>query len=102
MLVGLLLSLPAVLRIPTMDVSSGQVGHSPLIWAPPVWFLGVNRWLLEESPGGYASVARLALISSILILGVILIVLLFVFPGGLAGAAALIRSRLARRRRAHA
>jgi len=37
-----------------------------------------------------------------LILGIILIALLFVFPGGLAGAAALIGRRLMRKRRAHA
>ena len=37
-----------------------------------------------------------------LILGIILIALLFVFPGGLAGAAALIGSRLMRKKRAHA
>jgi branched-chain amino acid transport system permease protein len=37
-----------------------------------------------------------------LILGIILIALLFVFPGGLAGAAALIGRRLMRKKRAHA
>src|SRR5678816_2775973 len=37
-----------------------------------------------------------------LILGIILIALLFVFPGGLAGAAALMGSRLMRKKRAHA
>jgi branched-chain amino acid transport system permease protein len=37
-----------------------------------------------------------------LILGTILVILLFVFPGGLAGAAALVGARLARRGRSHA
>jgi ABC-type branched-subunit amino acid transport system permease subunit len=37
-----------------------------------------------------------------IILGSILVILLFVFPGGLAGAAALIGSRLTRKKRAHA
>jgi branched-chain amino acid transport system permease protein len=37
-----------------------------------------------------------------LILGIILIVLLFVFPGGLAGAVALLAARLQRKGRAHA
>jgi len=37
-----------------------------------------------------------------IVLGIILIVLLFVFPGGLAGAVALLAARLQRKGRAHA
>ena len=62
--IGLLVSLPYLSRIPALDVSSDRAWHTPLLWIPPVWFLGVNRWLLDRSAEGYGYVARIAAISS--------------------------------------
>jgi hypothetical protein len=58
--VGLLLSVPYVLRIPTLHISSGVVAGHPLVWVPPVWFLGFERLLLTGQNDGYAEVARIA------------------------------------------
>jgi hypothetical protein len=62
--VGLLASLPYVFRIPALDVSSDRVWHAPFVWIPPVWFLGIDRWLLDPSAAGYGYVARIAASSS--------------------------------------
>lgn len=69
--VGLLMSLPSVVRIPTMNVSSDLAASVPLVWAPPVWFLGLNRWLLEPAHDGYATVARIGAVSSIFLVALI-------------------------------
>ena len=62
----LLLTIPFVLRIPTLEVSADHVAVSPLIWMPPIWFLGVERWLLDPSAaGGYADAAAVALVAAV-------------------------------------
>jgi len=59
--VALLLSLPLIGRMPAMDVTAATVMTPPLVWLPPAWFLGVERWLLDgAAAGGYATAARLA------------------------------------------
>lgn len=61
MCVGLLLSLPLVIRIPAMEVSATTVLQPPLVWLPPSWFLGVQRWLLDgAAAGGYGRAAEFA------------------------------------------
>jgi hypothetical protein len=58
--VGLLLSVPYVLRIPTLDITARNATEHPLVWVPPVWFLGVERLLLTGQQDGYAAVAAIA------------------------------------------
>ena len=61
MCVGLLLSLPLIIRMPTMEVTATTVLQPPLVWLPPSWFLGVQRWLLDgAAAGGYAQAAAYA------------------------------------------
>lgn len=58
MCVGLLLLLPVVTRMPGMAVTSATVMQPPLVWLPPSWFLGLQRWLLDgAAAGGYAQAA---------------------------------------------
>ena len=58
LLVALLLSVPFVIGFSSMDVSSVTVLAPPLIWLPPVWFLGIERWMLDgDRAGGYRDVA---------------------------------------------
>ena len=45
-LLGLLLSLPFVVSLPTADVSQVSIQASPLVWLPPVWFFNLEQWLL--------------------------------------------------------
>jgi hypothetical protein len=59
--VTLLLTIPAVMRLPAMTVTRDTVVESPLIWLPPAWFLGVERWLLDGGDSsGYARAAMIA------------------------------------------
>jgi hypothetical protein len=69
--VGLLLSIPYVVRMPTMDISHLSAGHAPLLWIPPVWFLGLERFLLEgAAAGGYVLAARVGVCASVIALAV--------------------------------
>ncbi|MCC7124341.1 MAG: hypothetical protein IT178_05800 [Acidobacteria bacterium] len=57
----LLLSLPVIGRMSSMDVTHVTVMQSPLMWMPPSWFLGFERWLLDgAAAGGYARAAAFA------------------------------------------
>ncbi len=63
MVVLALMAIPYVVRLPSLEVNSVTAQQAPLLWFPPVWFLGVEWWLLEPVPSGYANVARLAFIT---------------------------------------
>ena len=56
--VALLLSLPLIGRMPSMNVTEATVIAAPLAWMPPAWFLGLEWWLLKgAAAGGYARAA---------------------------------------------
>lgn len=60
--VGLLMSVPLIARMSGMAVNQGTVVESPLVWMPPAWFLGVERWLLDGAlAGSYVTSARIAM-----------------------------------------
>ena len=63
MVVLALMAIPYIVRLPSLEVNSVTAQQAPLLWFPPVWFLGVEWWLLEPAPSGYANMARLAFIT---------------------------------------
>ena len=74
MFVGLLLSAPLLTRMPSMGVTADTVTTSPLTWMPPVWFLGVERWLLDGAgAGGYINVAQVAALAIALSMSIVLL-----------------------------
>jgi len=60
---ALLFAIPFIVRLPRANVTAEAVSGSSLMWFPPVWFLGVERWLLGERSGGYAAAAMVALVA---------------------------------------
>lgn len=71
--VALLMSVPFLFRLTGPIVSAATVGATPQIFLPPVWFLGLEQWLLDGSrAGGFARAALAAAIaaaSTVLIVG---------------------------------
>jgi hypothetical protein len=58
--VTLLLAIPYVLHLSTIDASNDAIARPPLAWVPAAWFLGLERWLLDPAAAGYAAAARIA------------------------------------------
>jgi hypothetical protein len=64
----------------------------PLVWLPPAWFLGVERWLLDgAAAGGYVTAARQAAIASAIAISIVAVSYLVLFRSaerlaGVAGA----------------
>jgi hypothetical protein len=56
---GLMLALPLVARLPA---SAGAFGRGAwwLVWAPPAWFVGLERWLLGDLTRGLLAAQALA------------------------------------------
>src|SRR4030095_9992881 len=68
----LLASVPYFIRLTGRVVSSETVTLAPQKYLPPIWFLGVERWLLDGSAsGGYAGAAWNGLIAWVVSLAVI-------------------------------
>lgn len=63
-LCGLVLSIPLALRLPT---TGGLIAsESPLFYlAPPVWFLGIEQWLLSKATPYYLRLAQIAAIAGL-------------------------------------
>ena len=65
-LVGVLvLSLPLLARLPGTAAAFGSDAWW-LPWAPPAWFIGLERWLIDD--GRYAALAAEAAIATVLVL----------------------------------
>lgn len=57
-LVLLLVSMPLLFRLAGRTVNAETVATAPQIYLPPIWFLGVERWLLDgTTAAGYARAA---------------------------------------------
>lgn len=106
----LLVSLPFFVRLTGRTVTAATVAAPPQIFLPPIWFLGVERWLLDgASAGGYASAAAAAAAASLVTTLVIGAAFAWLFRSAesLAGAAAnplpsALRARFNRWRRSRA
>lgn len=57
----LLVSVPFFVRLTGLTVNATTVAAAPQLFLPPIWFLGLERWLLDGSAsGGYRTAAALA------------------------------------------
>jgi hypothetical protein len=57
----LLVSVPFFVRLTGRTVNADTVSAAPQIFLPPIWFLGLERWLLDGSAAaGYARAAAAA------------------------------------------
>jgi hypothetical protein len=57
----LLVSMPLLVRLTGRTVNDATVAAAPQSFLPPVWFLGLERWLLDgPASGGYARAAAMA------------------------------------------
>lgn len=80
LLVGLLTSFPFIARISGMTVTGNTISHSPLIYFPASWFMGVERWLLDGSTGnGYFIAARVAVSAMSLVFMVVAVTYLLLY-----------------------
>jgi hypothetical protein len=73
MLLLLLLSIPYVVRLPRANVSAETILTGSLVWFPPAWFLGIERWLLGDRSSGYEQASMVAVVAIAAALAVIVI-----------------------------
>lgn len=68
---GFLVSVPFLVRLTGRTVSAATAGTAPQIFLPPIWFLGLEQWLLDGSAAsGYAraaAVSGLAWIATVIV-----------------------------------
>lgn len=62
MLCGLMLSLPFVGRLPA-QASAFAAGSPWVYWAPPAWFVGLERWLLGDTHVHLARLMQIAIVA---------------------------------------
>ena len=71
-LLALLVSIPFLVRSIGRTLSSATVATAPQMYLPPIWFLGLEQWLLDGArAGGYARAAAAAGIATLTTLAIV-------------------------------